>query len=198
MIIDGKTIYSCSTLAIEAQGKNIRTVEGLAQGKMLHPVQQAFCDHDGLMCGFCTPGLRHGDGGAAREEPEADAGAGEEGARRQHLPLRHLRRVARSGARHDGGAPWLTRVTADATASAASDRRHAGARVQAPARPAQHPTYPWPEKPRLLGTRVKRLDGPDKVTGRAKYTYDITRPGMLYGAHPALAARARARSRRST
>jgi len=41
--------------------------------------------------------------------------------------------------------------------------------------------YPWPAKPTLIGTRVKRIDGPDKVTGRAKYTYDIVRPGMLYG-----------------
>jgi xanthine dehydrogenase YagT iron-sulfur-binding subunit len=57
MMLDGKLIYSCSTLAIEAQGKPIRTVESLAQGTVLHPVQQAFCDHDGLMCGFCTPGF---------------------------------------------------------------------------------------------------------------------------------------------
>jgi xanthine dehydrogenase YagR molybdenum-binding subunit len=53
--------------------------------------------------------------------------------------------------------------------------------VQAPARPAQHPAYPWPEKSRLLGTRISRVDGPHKVTGRAKYSYDITRPNMIYG-----------------
>ena len=57
MIIDGKTAYSCSTLAIEAVGKQIRTVDGLAEGSKLHPVQQAFCDRDALMCGFCTPGF---------------------------------------------------------------------------------------------------------------------------------------------
>ena len=57
VIIDGRTYYSCSMLAIEAQGKNIRTVDGLAKGNVLHPVQQAFCDNDGLMCGFCTPGF---------------------------------------------------------------------------------------------------------------------------------------------
>ena len=57
MIIDGRTAYSCSTLAIEVQGKQIRTVDGLASGATLHPVQQAFCDKDGLMCGFCTPGF---------------------------------------------------------------------------------------------------------------------------------------------
>jgi xanthine dehydrogenase YagT iron-sulfur-binding subunit len=57
MIVDGRTVYSCSTLAIEVQGKQIRTVDGLANGNTLHPVQQAFCDTDGLMCGFCTPGF---------------------------------------------------------------------------------------------------------------------------------------------
>ena len=57
MIVDGRSIYACSTLAIDAQGRNIRTIEGLAQGTALHPVQQAFCDADGLMCGFCTPGF---------------------------------------------------------------------------------------------------------------------------------------------
>ena len=57
MIVDGRAIYSCSTLAIEVQGKQIRSVDGLAKGDQLHPVQQAFCDKDALMCGFCTPGF---------------------------------------------------------------------------------------------------------------------------------------------
>ena len=57
MIVDGRTVYSCSTLAIEVQGRQIRTVDGLANGATLHPVQQAFCDVDALMCGFCTPGF---------------------------------------------------------------------------------------------------------------------------------------------
>jgi xanthine dehydrogenase YagT iron-sulfur-binding subunit len=57
MIVDGRTVYSCSTLAIDVQGKQIRTVEGLASGSTLNGVQQAFCDVDALMCGFCTPGF---------------------------------------------------------------------------------------------------------------------------------------------
>jgi xanthine dehydrogenase YagT iron-sulfur-binding subunit len=57
VIVDGKTLYACSTLAIEMQGKTIRTVESFTEGTVLHPVQQAFCEHDGLMCGFCTPGF---------------------------------------------------------------------------------------------------------------------------------------------
>src|SRR5262245_8452241 len=57
MIIDGRAVYSCSTLAIEVQGKQIRSVDGLSSGATLHPVQQAFVDQDALMCGFCTPGF---------------------------------------------------------------------------------------------------------------------------------------------
>src|SRR5206468_5534698 len=47
--------------------------------------------------------------------------------------------------------------------------------------PASAGTYAWPEKPALLSSAVQRLDGPDKVTGLARYSYDITRPGMIYG-----------------
>jgi len=57
VIVDGKPVYSCSVLAIEAQGKSITTVEGLMQGETLHPVQQAFIDNDAQQCGFCTPGF---------------------------------------------------------------------------------------------------------------------------------------------
>lgn len=57
VILDGMPVYSCSVLAIEAQGKNIQTVEGLAQGSTLHPLQAAFVENDAQQCGFCTPGF---------------------------------------------------------------------------------------------------------------------------------------------
>jgi xanthine dehydrogenase YagT iron-sulfur-binding subunit len=57
VIMDGKTVYACAVLAIEAQGKPITTVESLMQGDKLHPVQQAFVDNDASQCGFCTPGF---------------------------------------------------------------------------------------------------------------------------------------------
>jgi xanthine dehydrogenase YagT iron-sulfur-binding subunit len=57
MIVDGRMVYACSTLAIDVIGKPIRSVDGLSTGAALHPVQQAFCDVDALMCGFCTPGF---------------------------------------------------------------------------------------------------------------------------------------------
>ncbi len=55
--IDGKSVKSCTMLAIQAQGSTVMTVEGLAAGGELHPVQQAFMDEHGLQCGFCTPGM---------------------------------------------------------------------------------------------------------------------------------------------
>lgn len=57
VLIDNKTVYACSVLAIEAQKKPITTVESLMQNGNLHPVQQAFVDHDASQCGFCTPGF---------------------------------------------------------------------------------------------------------------------------------------------
>ena len=56
VILDGETVYACMTLAIDCEGREVRTIEGLARGGRLHSVQQAFIDKDGLQCGFCTPG----------------------------------------------------------------------------------------------------------------------------------------------
>ena len=57
VIMDGKPVYSCSVLAVDAEGKRITTVEGLEQNGKLHPIQQAFVDNDAQQCGFCTPGF---------------------------------------------------------------------------------------------------------------------------------------------
>ncbi len=57
VLADGDPVRACLMFAVQAQGKQIRTVEGLADGDRLHPLQQAFIDHHGLQCGFCTPGF---------------------------------------------------------------------------------------------------------------------------------------------
>ena len=75
VIVDGRRINSCLALAISHDGADVLTIEGVAQGDRLHPVQQAFLAHDGLQCGFCTPGqimsaiglLREGQAG---DDPE--------------------------------------------------------------------------------------------------------------------------------
>jgi len=56
VLVDGRRIYSCLTLAVMRQGAKITTIEGLADGDTLHPVQSAFIDRDGFQCGYCTPG----------------------------------------------------------------------------------------------------------------------------------------------
>ena len=56
VIVNGKNLYSCTTLAVEASGGDVLTVEGLANDDKLHPIQQAFLEHSGFQCGFCTPG----------------------------------------------------------------------------------------------------------------------------------------------
>lgn len=57
VIMDGKPVYSCLVLAVDAVGKKLTTVEGLGSAENMNQVQQAFVEHDGLMCGFCTPGF---------------------------------------------------------------------------------------------------------------------------------------------
>ena len=55
--VDGKAVKSCTTLAVQCEGANVVTIEGLAQDGKLHPMQEAFREHHGLQCGFCTPGM---------------------------------------------------------------------------------------------------------------------------------------------
>jgi len=55
--VDGRSVKSCTMLALQAEGAEVTTIEGLAEGDRLHPLQEAFRDNHGLQCGFCTPGM---------------------------------------------------------------------------------------------------------------------------------------------
>jgi carbon-monoxide dehydrogenase small subunit len=57
VLVNGKPVRACLLLAIQAQGSQITTIEGLAEGERLHPIQQAFIDHGAIQCGYCTPGM---------------------------------------------------------------------------------------------------------------------------------------------
>jgi xanthine dehydrogenase YagT iron-sulfur-binding subunit len=75
VIVDGRRVNSCLALAVSHDGAQVLTIEGVAQGKNLHPVQEAFLAHDGLQCGFCTPGQIMSaigliDEGQAGDDPE--------------------------------------------------------------------------------------------------------------------------------
>src|SRR5436305_9050408 len=70
IILDDAAVRSCLMFAVQADGRRIRTVEGLAQGDRLHPLQRAFMEHHGLQCGFCTPGFLMLAAGVLEREPD--------------------------------------------------------------------------------------------------------------------------------
>ena len=70
VILDDTVVRSCLMFAVQAHGRKIRTVEGLADGEELHPLQRAFITHHGLQCGFCTPGFLMLAAGALEQDPD--------------------------------------------------------------------------------------------------------------------------------
>jgi carbon-monoxide dehydrogenase small subunit len=72
VLLDGEPVRSCLLFAVQCEGAEIRTVEGLADGDTLHPLQQAFWDHHGLQCGFCTPGFLMLAVAVLEDDPEID------------------------------------------------------------------------------------------------------------------------------
>ena len=82
VLLDGESVKSCTVLAVQADGGAVTTIEGLADGDVMHPVQAAFREHHGLQCGYCTPGMVLAAVSLLREQPnpsEADVRAGLEG-----------------------------------------------------------------------------------------------------------------------
>jgi carbon-monoxide dehydrogenase small subunit len=75
VLMDGKPVKSCNVLAVQAQGTQVTTIEGLAAHGQLHPMQRAFRQHHGLQCGFCTPGMVLTAVGLAAENPDPDEAA---------------------------------------------------------------------------------------------------------------------------
>jgi aerobic carbon-monoxide dehydrogenase small subunit len=70
VLVDGDAIRSCLMLAVQAAGREVTTVEGLADGDSMHPAQKAFMDHHALQCGFCTPGFLTSIAAFIRENPD--------------------------------------------------------------------------------------------------------------------------------
>ena len=88
--VDGEAAMSCTMLAVQADGAEMTTVEGLATNGELHPMQQAFHEQHGLQCGFCTPGMMMARRRPARAEPRSDRPGDPPRAGGQPLPLHRL------------------------------------------------------------------------------------------------------------
>ena len=97
VIVDGITVNACLILATEAQGSRVTTIEGLADGEKLHPIQQAFVDVGGLQCGFCTPGMILSTKALLDENENPTDEEIKKGPRRKLLPLHRVHKDYRVG-----------------------------------------------------------------------------------------------------
>ena len=155
VLLNGVPVRSCLLLAADVQGQEIVTIEGLASGEKLHPVQEAFVKYGGTQCGFCTPGM------ILTAKALLD---------KNSSPTEQEIRQAISGnlCRCTGYAKIVEAV------KAASGR--------APS-PPSHPSYEKEVAASdysVIGKRVSRIDSVPKVTGETKYSADLYLSGMLY------------------
>ena len=81
VLLNGKSVNSCMVLAHEANGQEVQTIEGLASGNSLHPIQEAFVEHGAIQCGFCTPGMIMSTKAVLDRNPKADRKEIEKGLR---------------------------------------------------------------------------------------------------------------------
>ncbi len=90
VLLDGVLVNSCLVLGVEAEGRAVETVEGLAAGGALHPLQQKFLEHAALQCGICTPGFLVAAKALLEQNPDADRAGSALLAGRQSLPLHRV------------------------------------------------------------------------------------------------------------
>src|SRR5579871_1326672 len=152
VLLDGKPVYSCSQLAVWTDGHSIQTVEGLAQGDKLDPLQKAFMEHDAPQCGFCTSGQLMSAKALLARNPHPSAEDV------QHALTGNLCRCSNYNryveATLAAAAPVPTGGTAQFVESA--------------------------PKLNTVGHATTRIDALERVTGQAAYTGDVQLPGMLY------------------
>ncbi len=163
--LDGEPVLSCLVLAVEAVGRSIATVEGLAEGNSLHPLQTAFADLGAVQCGYCTPGLLMA--AAALLEDHDD-------------PTRDQIRAALGGnlCRCTG----YQKIVAAVERAAAELRPAVSGAVESrsPAAEAAREEDSGGHRRRLIGTPFRRVDAAAKVTGRTRFAGDLSFPRMCH------------------
>ena len=157
VILNGRAVNSCLVLAVEADGQDVQTIEGLGENGQLHPLQKSFIKRGALQCGYCTPGMIMAAKALIDRKPD---------------PTREDVLAALGGN--------LCRCGTYPRILAAIQ----GWRDFADVALDTEPTDEHREQAhdyRSIGRGVTRYDAPDKVSGRAKYTADIRLPGMIHG-----------------
>ncbi|MFN2547589.1 MAG: molybdopterin-dependent oxidoreductase [Myxococcales bacterium] len=221
VMVGDTPVASCMTFALDAVGKPVMTIEGLARGDQLAPIQAAFVAHDALQCGFCTPGMVMSchalllKNASPSEEDVRRAVSGntcrcgtypkvfEAALTAARTPP--SRAGVAQGELPPPGAPskadaWGNRSpveggTAETDAGKAQDKGEGtnersfvvglpGALAPKERKVPPGEPQPWDGSARLrvVGQPTPRIDGPEKVTGRARYSFDVQLPGMLYAA----------------
>jgi xanthine dehydrogenase YagR molybdenum-binding subunit len=171
--LDGVPVCSCLTLALEVGTRKVTTIEGLAHGETLHPVQAAFIEYDAMQCGFCTPGMIMSCAALQARNPRPSL------AEVQSAVSGNLCRCGTypkvfAAALAACGQP----LPAHATVELAHETLAPPTRPEVPA--DEPPAWPASAQLAVVGHPTPRLDGRAKVTGAARYTADVRLPGMLY------------------
>ena len=160
VLVDGLAVSACTYLAVEAEGRAVQTVEGLAEDGRLSAIQQAFLDRGAVQCGFCTSGMLLTAKALADEHPAAG----------RDDVLHYLRG---SLCRCTGYSKLVEAMLAGPRTMFAGTRRAAAPPYDDAALPGAHAL-------RVVGRSVPRVDGTEKVTGRARYVTDLVHAGMAH------------------
>ena len=169
VVLNGQAVKSCTVLAVQADGGEVLTVEGLEKDGKLHPLQDGFWEEHGLQCGFCTPGMIMASYQLLQRHPnptEEQIRHGLEGNLCRCTGYQHIVKAVQHAAKKATGDWGL------------------GVGFPHPQSPTPHPN-PWSEAtmpitPKMVGTRIKRREDPRLITGQATYTDDLQLTGMLY------------------
>ena len=165
--LDGRSVKSCTVFAVQADGGEVLTVEGMATADGLHPIQAGFIEHHGLQCGFCTPGMIMRTYRLLQENPDPSEAEIRTGPRRQPLPLHRL------SEHREGGAPCRRQAQVHLQPGIG------GRRVM-----AEVATMTQEEREATLGgigSARKRKEDIRFVQGKGNYVDDLKLPGMLFG-----------------
>jgi len=154
VLLDGKPVYSCSNLAVWADGRSVQTVEGLARNGQLAPLQQSFIEHDAPQCGFCTSGQIMAAVALHNANPHPTAEEARAAMTGNLCRCANYNRYieATVGSSPTAAAERISSTTSPVSALAA------------------------------VGHATPRVDAGERVSGKAVYTRDVQLPGMLYGA----------------